>query len=59
MKVKNIVEKGENAFSSNPTMFSEGLCFVSLEFYTFQQYFSYLTAAVHKSMFPGLFLTSS
>ena len=28
-------------------------------FTTYQQYFSYLTARVHKSMFPGLFLAST
>ena len=30
-----------------------------LGFMLYQQYFSYLTARVHKSMFPGLFLTSA
>ena len=30
-----------------------------LGFTPFQLYFSYLTMAVHKSMFPGLFLTST
>ena len=28
-------------------------------FTLYQQYFSYLTATVYKSMFPGLFLTST
>ena len=32
---------------------------VCLGFMLYQQYFSYLTSTVHKSMFPGLFLTST
>ena len=36
----------------------ENIVFVWV-FMPYQQYFSYLTATVHKSMFPGLFLTLS
>ena len=54
-----------NAFNFNQSDIS---CFgkdLNLEMYLFvwgfmpyQQYFSYLTATIHKAMFPGLFLTS-
>ena len=30
-----------------------------LDFTSYQQYFSYSTTTVHKSMFPGLYLTST
>ena len=60
-KIKISLEKGRKhggkrrkcwspAFSPFPTMFSKALFF---------HYFSYLTATVQKSMFPGLFLTST
>ena len=35
------------------------VCLFVWGFTPYQQYFSYLTATVHKSMFPGLFLTST
>ena len=38
-------------------MWYMNICFQGFTLY--QQYFSYLMATVHKSMFPGLFLTST
>ena len=35
------------------------VCLFVWDFMPYQQYFSYLTTTVHKSMFPGLFLTST
>ena len=48
----NMFSISHNAFNPFNYIFWEG-------FMPYQQYFSYLMVTVHKSMFPGLFLTST